>query len=339
MSQLAEPLSPARPGFIRHRHESEVSRLNTIVGTQREFALTWAGKVGRFRFVPPAPADPPTGWLRVRLDEHSFDWGLPALPELSSLGAGFAGIEIAQLPEKLLLGVLEVWLEEPIAALQRQGITVHLEGWRNTDSPPASDCGWELTWDSRERFLAGTVHADGEAMTHLANLVSRTKPSSGRSADSVPFAVSIALAHLPLSLVTLAALGPGDVVLLPLARGDWTKGACELWTGDRALGRALKQQQKVTLLTMNSSSEAPSVPAAPPARHIDELPVQVVFDVGMLELTVGQLRTLREGYTFELPATSDRAITIRANGREIGRGDLVEVGEKLGVRILHWTLQ
>ena len=44
------------------------------------------------------------------------------------------------------------------------------------------------------------------------------------------------------------------------------------------------------------------------------------------------------GYTFELPAVPDRLVTIRANAREVGAGELVDLGDKLGVRIVNWNL-
>jgi type III secretion system YscQ/HrcQ family protein len=339
MNELAETLPATTvPSFVRRSSDAEVRRFNTLVGTHRAFAFAWSGKPALLRFVDVSHAPRVSGWLRVRLGDHSFDLGLPALPEPSSLGAAFAGIEIAALPEELLLGVLEAWLEEPLAALQRQSLALHLEAWQTAESPPAASCDWEIAWDGRERFLAGTLHADTETLSFLAGLVHRAAPSPASSADAIPFPVSIAIARLSLPLATVQTLAAGDVLLLPITANEHAQGHCELWTGERRLGRALRQQHTVKILTMNSSSETkPAIDAATPLR-VDELPVQVVFDVGQLDLSVGQLRTLGEGYTFELPAVPERLVTIRANGREIGQGELVEIGEKVGVRIVNWSL-
>jgi type III secretion protein Q len=71
-----------------------------------------------------------------------------------------------------------------------------------------------------------------------------------------------------------------------------------------------------------------------PARR---LPVQVVFDIGQIELTVGDLASLQPGYVFALPAHLEGAnVTIRANGSRAGRGEIVAVGDTLGVRLLAW---
>lgn len=67
------------------------------------------------------------------------------------------------------------------------------------------------------------------------------------------------------------------------------------------------------------------------------LPVQLAFDVGRVEVSIGDLAALQPGYVFALPAQLQGAnVTIRANGRIAGRGEVVAVGDTLGVRLLAW---
>ena len=67
------------------------------------------------------------------------------------------------------------------------------------------------------------------------------------------------------------------------------------------------------------------------------LPVQLAFDIGRLEVSVGDLASLQPGYVFALPAQLQGAnVTIRANGRSAGRGEVVAVGDTIGVRLLAW---
>jgi type III secretion system YscQ/HrcQ family protein len=338
VAQMVAPRLDGTPGLMRRVSAAEVRRFNSLVGTHRELGFSWAGKPAQLRLVDAARAPRARGWLRLRLDDHSFELGVPDLPEPSSLGASFAGIEVAALPEELLLGVLEIWLADAIAALQPHGVSMHLTAWR-TDAPSkVVDCGWELDWGGQERFLAGTLHADREALDFLSGLLHRARLAPAAAADTVPFAVSVSLARIPFSRASARALAPGDVVLLPVSHQGWAHGDCELWTADRLLGRAIKQGPTVKILTMNSSSEAKPVTGVAGELSVDELPVHLAFDVGHLEFNMGQLRTLREGFTFELPVTTDRLVTIRVNGRAIGHGELVEIGDKVGVRIVNWAL-
>lgn len=337
MTPVADNPPAGTPATFRAVSPGETRRANVLCGTHREFAFAWAGKPARLRFTESARAPQPAGWLRVRLGDHSFDLGLPALPEPSALGAAFAGIELAALPEDLLLGVLEAWLEDATAALQKQSLTLQLEGWRTTAPATPAAAGWEIAWNEQPRFLAGTLHGTADALAALEGLALRTASLARTDAAALPFPVSIALARVPLPLAGLRQLGAGDVVLLPLTPADLAAGHCELWSGERCLGRALKSQRTVKVTTMSTATAAKPAPAAAPLA-VDELPVQVVFDVGQVELTVGQLRTVREGYTFELPAQAERLVTVRANGREIGTGEIVDLGGKLGVRLATWSL-
>ncbi|MGH8032692.1 MAG: type III secretion system cytoplasmic ring protein SctQ [Luteimonas sp.] len=68
------------------------------------------------------------------------------------------------------------------------------------------------------------------------------------------------------------------------------------------------------------------------------LPVQLAFEIGQLELSVGELASLQPGYVFALPTHLAGAnVTLRANGRVAGRGEVVAVGDTLGVRLLSWN--
>lgn len=327
---------PAASGEVAN--DATARLYNRLAGTQRDLSFPWAGQPARLRFVAPTQVPAPTGWLVVRCGEHRFELGLPALPEPAALGVAFAGIEFAALPPDLVPGVIEAWLEEPLAVALRQGVNLQPDAWQTSSSRLPAFCGWEVARGDAVPFLRGTLHADTAALTHLAGLVEQRPPTPARTANDIPFSISVAIAHLPLRVGELAALAPGDVLLLPLAAPEFPPASLELWTGGRCLGRASRQNQTVRLLTMTTSSETkPAATAATPLR-VDDLPVQVTFDVGQIELSVGQLRTLGDGYTFELPVTAERAVTIRANGSEIGQGELVEVGTKVGVRVVSWSL-
>src|SRR5690606_25327788 len=66
-------------------------------------------------------------------------------------------------------------------------------------------------------------------------------------------------------------------------------------------------------------------------------PVQLSFEIGRMEVSVGDMASLQPGYVFALPTQLQGSnVTIRANGRNAGRGEVVAVGDTLGVRLLAW---
>jgi type III secretion protein Q len=67
---------------------------------------------------------------------------------------------------------------------------------------------------------------------------------------------------------------------------------------------------------------------------LDDLPVRLVFEVGRVELSLGELQRLAPGALVPLARPLDEPLDIIANGRRLGRGTLVQIGESLGVRIV-----
>lgn len=85
-------------------------------------------------------------------------------------------------------------------------------------------------------------------------------------------------------------------------------------------------------------SDAPeSAPAEQPSARIDDLEVPVRFDLGTATTMIGVLETMQAGYVFELERRVADPVTISVNGVLLGRGELVRVGDKLGVRVVEVT--
>lgn len=70
---------------------------------------------------------------------------------------------------------------------------------------------------------------------------------------------------------------------------------------------------------------------------LDELTIKLVFEVGQKQMLLDQLKSIDSGYTFELDNPIDKPVIVRANGAAVGLGELVQVGEKVGVRILEFN--
>ena len=77
-----------------------------------------------------------------------------------------------------------------------------------------------------------------------------------------------------------------------------------------------------------------SDPASRGALDTDVLPVHLVFLAGETEVALRDLRLIAPGYVFDLGRPVDRHVEVRANGRRIGIGELVEIDRRVGVRML-----
>ena len=170
----------------------------------------------------------------------------------------------------------------------------------------------------------------------------------------LPAGVSIGFEVPPLSAADWGALAPGSVFVAGHGgrRPAFYARACgRTWPlapvagGWRIDGPAqhLPRTQETAAMSENQSSpgdagrdgDAPA-PADPDAAT-RALPVQVAFEIGRQEMPIGRLAELQPGYVFPVPSQLEGAnVTIRANGEAVGQGELVSVGDTLGVRLLSW---
>jgi len=67
---------------------------------------------------------------------------------------------------------------------------------------------------------------------------------------------------------------------------------------------------------------------------MDDLPVRLVFELGRVELSLGELQRLAPGALVPLGRPPDEPLDIMANGRRLGPRTLVPIGGTLGVRIV-----
>ncbi|SMF99954.1 type III secretion system cytoplasmic ring protein SctQ [Burkholderia singularis] len=157
----------------------------------------------------------------------------------------------------------------------------------------------------------------------------------------------------PLAYDTLRALAPGDVILRALhpslnaklldASGAPRASvfATAAWGAPRCvrLCAAVEfDRQSLVLIkepVMSDASESDLTGSADELIHIGELEVPVQFEVDIVKLSLTQLASLRSGYVIELETSVDKAqLRLVAHGQTIGYGEMVTVGEHLGVRIL-----
>ena len=85
------------------------------------------------------------------------------------------------------------------------------------------------------------------------------------------------------------------------------------------------------------STHQPTPPDADEDTSLAELPVRLAFEVDRFEVPLAELQGMGPGFVLPLTPNLERGeVRILANGRSIGRGELVRLGDRgpLGVRVL-----
>jgi type III secretion protein Q len=154
----------------------------------------------------------------------------------------------------------------------------------------------------------------------------------------------------PIRLREVASIRPGDIVSIE----QWaSSGAAIVLTAKLggSAGRQLVAHAEGSRITVQSSKDSamnrdmplasPAVPAdaaeaSPhlPIDRLDALEVALRFEVGDLSLSLGELKAIRAGHVFDLGQPLNRSpVRIVAHGNVLGKGHLVAIGDRLGVRV------
>lgn len=66
---------------------------------------------------------------------------------------------------------------------------------------------------------------------------------------------------------------------------------------------------------------------------IDHVRVKLVVQVGEANISVGELRDMKEEHTIKLESLADAPVDVLLEGRIVARGQLVAIDDNFGVRI------
>jgi type III secretion system YscQ/HrcQ family protein len=196
------------------------------------------------------------------------------------------------------------------------------------------------------RVTKGCVSLSPAMVARLASHAGweRSTPTAGIW-QRLPGTLRMELREIPFPLAELSASEIGDVLILG-ARADCWRDLHVTLVGAHGNTRlrdwsACYDGARLTIIpaVLTSAMELimsqPQPLAAAPPGAADNIPVSLDFDLGSLALPLGELAALKPGYVFELPGNLEKLrVVIRANGTRIGHGELVAVGDVLGVQLL-----
>jgi type III secretion protein Q len=154
-----------------------------------------------------------------------------------------------------------------------------------------------------------------------------------------------------IDITTLASLQPGDVILRavsPAAQAFFTRREPSVtlplvWGryGTRQLRAFVAIDNHALTLTEDphmshdTHFSAPLTDSVDTPVEISHLDLPLKLEIDTVSLPVAQLSALRAGYVLELPTSPlDARIRLVSYGQTIGFGELVSVGDHLGVRLV-----
>jgi type III secretion protein Q len=165
-------------------------------------------------------------------------------------------------------------------------------------------------------------------LTDLPSLRPALQTSDWRSwlAD-LPQRLELILGVSYLSRSSRERLGRGDVLLI----SDSTR-QCLL--ADRNIGVFTFTEEGLRMELAPADSPAQAETEQPVSADLNHLPIRLEFVLATHDIELGELAAFIAGQVIPLAVDAAHRIEVRANGKTVARGELVQLDEQLGVELL-----
>jgi type III secretion protein Q len=306
------------------------------VGFDRRFQA-WLSHMAGLQGAQVLPERPPTELLSLdlRCAHGSADVALdpaqwPALQMAVNLSdAGFA---------RDVTDALVAPLVRHLAPLL-PGLKVHAV--RRYPSPAVTAC--TLPCVRIEQGEVSLVRLDSALAAHLGALLRDSVPPDLGRLSSLRVPMCMTLFERPVRQSRLRSLAPGDVVLCGAARRNGPRWRVTLKFG---LGITMQAQADLDIDQSQAHLAAPpglvdegavpgvaDLPSAPAS--LEDLQLPVAFEIDSARVSLAELASLGEGSVIELDtAVLEASVRLVCHGQTLGVGQLVAIGDQLGVRIV-----
>ena len=323
----------------------EAQALRVLAQSAQDVALDWGGQTWNLTLRPWPPnaqlaAEAGEWWVSLSWSGHPFDLVVPETAIQAWLRARFGQLDLPAIPHPLFNAVFEAACDS-LAALLQAGVhdPVRLERWAPGEAQP---CSLPHTFSIELRTGQEVVRA--QLSTSVQGLLFLAERAAGRGparnhlvVDELPMTLVAAIGMTWLGLDDMARLKPRDTILFDVRLLDEDG---QLWVTQGNTGFRVRRQGPNLTVTEQFMERGWTVPPEDEnSAHraelsaLEHLPIQVVFDVGELSLTLGELQTLQVGQPLTLSRPLSSAVSLRVNGALIGTGELVEIEGELGVTI------
>jgi len=320
--------------------EDQLAAVNAFYKHRRTIDVTLAGQPAKISAAwPVAPADGQSSCkLGLKIGDHFAELVIPlALAELLLATVDKTARLENLLPRHAAL-LLETAAADELDALEaRLQATIEFATVeQSASSPEAPSFGFILSFGEQSMKCALRLD-DGALLSRLGHLLDEAGSGVPQFPATLPLPVRLWCDVLATSLGELRGLKPGDVVLFA------ELATTVLVIGDRLIAPASTSASGAVLsaapaLITGSKWEWMMGQDTGAAGHalddatLEDLPVALAFEVGRKAMPLGDVRKLSAGAIVQLDRAG-QAVDIVANGKRVGQGEMVRIGESLGVRI------
>lgn len=345
---------PYRPAPLRGELAAAVTAVSRSFGPRRIIGGQTGALTLDFMAVPERGAWPPVG--RLSLEAGGFQWSLCLGSwDLLAFDDALRRVEPESLPEEFKLAGAALVLKPALAALERAletPVTVSGPGRLDDAEHDGLEFGLGLkAEDGLSAYVPLMIRPhDARAYGWLTDTLARW-PGRGRfRVDGLRLPVSIVAAEMRAPLKVVGNLEVGDILLppaYPAAEGrlflkiQGQPGIPLIWADGFARVAPPMPDDKEMLVPADANefegrenaAEVPDGDAVRAIKDVEDLEVAVGFELGRLNMSVGDLSALTVGAVFPLGVDPAAPVTLTVNNQPIARGRLVDLDGVPGVQV------
>lgn len=339
-SEVANSRAPSWRPVRPRKVSAELARLRNVLGRGRRAELPMEAGALSVSVEPARPSDEMPGGSALLLDTPAGGIALAPAGELLRILTGIDVPETGTPDDAMQRMLLSLAVESlPPAWPALFGALAQQAG----AAPGMAALALEIRIGEGRPLVRVSLQGSHEA---LLTALSR---DGWRPVDKGPvplpddwrLRVPLELGSTSIPLAMLRTLASGDVVLVesPLfelsGQGRLRLGRLSV-TGVLSLGN----QPSLAITNWAYSPSGPAMDTEHDALtedqrkpSLDEIPVRLSFELGAIELSLGELQGLAPGMVLPIGEPMPPAVRIHCSGRRIGAGELVEVDGRLGVQV------
>jgi type III secretion protein Q len=252
--------------------------------------------------------------------------------------AVFAVFDSLAIPaQAIVLEQALLQLLEPLEAVLEEPLSVDVPSEPALPLPLAF--GMAVSFADGETLTLG-IELSAAAAQRVADLLDRCLARQPQALPGLVFNLPLQAGWQVLTLSEARSLNPGDVLMLEVPADADVYVALAGNRGARArrekdgirLVEALNCSEPITEYAMSQTPLESGQDAS-----LGDVPLTVVCQVGSVQLSLAEVQQLAEGSVLALPDGGSDCVELMVNGRSVGRGELVKIGDGLGVRLTRFA--
>lgn len=317
---------------------------------RRRLPLTLQTNAGAFSILPAAPIheyQKASRWLVGKgfFGDGAVEWALPRSTAELLVTRAIPEVECDELSAELLSLCIDAALLNVREALESAtSCILKADGLVERDASHLMSAAVRITFDDNVSVPILLSLDTLDAARFDVWVASLAEDNALNNALS--YGVSLRLGYCSVSRSELLALRPGDGLLLDNLTDDQTVVAVvanslaqlckrknqQQWCLQGALNVPISPQ----LIKFTDFPEQDTMDKTSPgeAATLASLPVHLVFEIGQVDMKIDEISAVGVGHVFELHRQLAASVDILAGGKKIGVGEIVQVGEVLGVRVV-----